>query len=54
MAYELSNVVETALAQALLLAAGAGRWEVVGRIAAELEGRRTGRLRRGPLVKASR
>ena len=40
-AYELSNVVDTALARALLLAAEAGRWHLVGRIAAELEGRRT-------------
>jgi hypothetical protein len=53
-AYELSNVVETALARALLLAAGAGRWDVVGRIVDELEGRRTGRYKREPLVKASR
>ena len=41
-AYELSNVVESALARALLLAAEAGRWEPVGRIAVELDGRRTG------------
>jgi len=39
-AYELSNVVETALAKALLLAAEGQRWDVVGKIAAELEGRR--------------
>ena len=53
-AYELSNVVETALARALLLAAEAGRWDVVGRIAAELEGRRTGRVVPMGLTKASR
>ncbi len=38
-AYELSNVVETALAKALVLAAEAGRWDVVMRIAEELEWR---------------
>src|SRR5450631_3270755 len=53
-AYELSSVVETALAKALLLAAEAGRWDVVGRIAAELEGRRTGRFVPAGLTKASR
>jgi hypothetical protein len=42
--YELSNVVETALARALVLAAEAGRWDVVMRIADELHGRRVGRL----------
>jgi hypothetical protein len=36
-AYELSNVVETALARALVLAAEAKRWEVVTQIANELE-----------------
>jgi len=41
-AYELSNVVETALAKALVLAAEAGRWDVVMHIAEELEGRRVG------------
>jgi hypothetical protein len=51
---EPSNVVETALAKALLLAAEAGRWDVIGRIAAELEGGRTGRVTLEPLVKASR
>ena len=35
-AYELSNVVETALARALVLAAEAKRWDVVMRIAEEL------------------
>ena len=39
-AYELSNVVETALARALVLAAEAKRWDVVAQIANELEGRR--------------
>ncbi len=41
-AYELSNVVETALARALVLAAEAKRWDVVTQIANELEGRRVG------------
>jgi len=41
-AYELSNVVETALAKALVLAAQAKRWDVVSQIAEELEGRRLG------------
>jgi hypothetical protein len=53
-AYELSNVVESALARALLLAAEAGRWELVGRIAAELEGRRTGRVVSAGRTKALR
>jgi hypothetical protein len=39
-AYELANVVETALARALVLAAEAGRWDVVMQIAEELQGRR--------------
>jgi len=39
-AYELSNVVETALAKALLLAAERERWDIVAKIAAELEARR--------------
>ena len=39
-AYELSNVVETALAKALLLAAEGERWDIVARIADELEARR--------------
>jgi len=37
--YELSNVVETALAQALVLAAEAKRWDVVIQIADELRRR---------------
>ena len=43
-AYELSNVVETALAKALLLAAEGERWDIVARIADELESRRGERL----------
>ena len=39
-AYELSNVVETALARALVLAAEAKRWDVVTQIAEELGRRR--------------
>jgi hypothetical protein len=39
-AYELSNVVETALARALVLAAEAKRWDVVMQIAEELGRRR--------------
>ena len=38
--YELSNVVETALAKALVLAAEAKRWDVVSQIAEELRRRR--------------
>ena len=38
-AYELSNVVETALARALALAAEAKRWDVVAQIAEELRRR---------------
>jgi hypothetical protein len=38
-AYELSHVVETALAQALVLAAEAKRWGVVMQIAEELQRR---------------
>jgi hypothetical protein len=38
----------------LLLAAEAGRWDVVGRIAAELEVRRTERVVLAGLTKASR
>jgi hypothetical protein len=40
--YELSNVVETALARALVLAAEARRWDVVVRIGEELQGWRVG------------
>ena len=38
-AYELSNVVETALANALVLAAEARRWDVVMQVADELRRR---------------
>jgi len=38
-AYELSNVVETALARALTLAAEAKRWDMVSLIARELQRR---------------
>jgi hypothetical protein len=37
--YELTNVVETALARALVLAADAKRWDVVMEIAGELRRR---------------
>lgn len=37
--YELSNVVQTALARALVLAAEVGRWDVVAQIAEELRRR---------------
>jgi len=43
-AYKLSNVVETALAKALLLAVEGERWDIVARIADELESRRGERL----------
>jgi hypothetical protein len=39
----LVGVVETALARALELAARAGRWELVGQLARELEARRQNR-----------
>jgi hypothetical protein len=38
-AYELANVVETALAKALILAAEAKRWDVVMRITDQLRRR---------------
>jgi hypothetical protein len=38
-AYGLSNVVETSLAKALVLAADAKRWEIVAQIAEELRRR---------------
>ncbi len=44
-AYELSDVVETALARALVLAAEAKRWDVVLQIAEELHSRRQGSAR---------
>ena len=43
-AYELSNVVETALAKALVLAAEAKRWDVVSQIADELGKRGTAQI----------
>jgi hypothetical protein len=52
--YELSNVVETALARALVLAAEAKRWDVVAQITAELEGRRVGVSRTRRLATGSR
>jgi hypothetical protein len=53
-AYELSNVVDTALAKALVLAAEAKRWDVVAQITAELEGRRVGVSRTRRLATGSR
>ena len=49
-AYELSNVVETALARALVLAAEAKRWDVVLQIAGELHRRPSGARRGCSLV----
>ena len=43
-AYELSNVVETALARALVLAAEAKRWDVVTQIVEELRRRGSAQL----------
>jgi hypothetical protein len=43
-AYELSNVVETALARALVLAAEAKRWDVVTLIVDELRRRGSAQL----------
>ena len=48
---ELRDVVETALAEALMLAARAGRWRIVEQIASELQERRyarSGAARTGP------
>ena len=50
-AYELSNVVETALAKALVLAAEAKRWDVVLQIAGELQGRRVGNLQASSIAR---
>ncbi|MEO7034519.1 MAG: hypothetical protein ABI548_11480 [Polyangiaceae bacterium] len=50
-AYEFANLVETALAKALLLAAPAGRWHVVGSSAVELEARRGGKSAGKAVVK---
>jgi hypothetical protein len=54
-AYELSNVVETALAKALVLGAGAEakRWDVVLQIAGELQGRRVGNLPASRIARVS-
>ena len=52
--YELSNVVETALARALTLAVDAKRWDVVVQIAAELEARRVAMPRTRGLARESR
>ena len=52
-AYELSNVVETALAKALVLAAKASRWDVVLQIADELQGRRVGNLQASRIARVS-
>ena len=52
-AYELSNVVETALAKALVLAAEAKRWDVVLQIAGELQGRRVGNLQASRIARVS-
>jgi len=53
-AYELSNVVETALAKALVLAAEARRWDIVVQIARELEGRRVGTAALAPASESRR
>ena len=53
-AYELSNVVETALAKALVLAAEAKRWDVVAQIAAELGRRGGGRFATHPAASSLR
>jgi hypothetical protein len=47
----LLGVVETAFARALMLAAEAGRWEIVAQLAQELAARGTGR--RNPAAGAS-
>ena len=51
-AYELSNVVETALARALVLAAEAKRWDVVSQIADELGRRGTAQIARAASAQA--
>ena len=51
--YELSNVVETALVKALVLAAEAKRWDVVLQMAEELQGRRVGNLHVTRVAKVS-
>jgi hypothetical protein len=52
-AYELSNVVETALVKALVLAAEAKRWDVVLQIAGELRGRRVDNLQASRIARVS-
>ncbi|MEI9953651.1 MAG: hypothetical protein WDO74_32905 [Pseudomonadota bacterium] len=51
--YELSNVVEAALAKTLVLAAEAKRWDVVLQIAGELQGRRVGNLQASRIARVS-
>jgi len=53
-AYELSNVVETALARALVLAAEARRWDVVMQIAGELRQRGSAQARLVPSARLKR
>ena len=53
-AYEVSDVVETALARALVLAAEAKRWDVVAQIADELERRGPAQARLVPSVRLKR
>lgn len=48
------GVTETALARALELAAVASRWDVVLRLAAELEARRTSKAATGALVQLAK
>jgi len=52
--YELSNVVETALAKALVLAAEEKRWDVVAQIADELRRRGIGQTSFAPSVRLKR
>ena len=40
---ELGNVVETAIAETLMRASEAGRWDVVAQLSAELQARRRAR-----------
>jgi len=53
-AYELSNVVETALARALVLAAEAERWDVVIQIAGELRRRGSAQTSLAPPLRLKR
>ena len=52
--YELSNVVETALAKAVVLAAKAKRWDVVMQIADELRRRGSAQASLVPSVQLNR